>query len=411
LIKKTLNVLLIEDSPDYAELVRAWLADEEDTKFVLNWADSLLEGMNTLAKGGVDVVLLDLGLPDSSGTDTFMVIRNAAQKVPIIVSSAADSEALALRLVQEGAQDYLVKSSCSNATLKKAIQYAIVRNDALGEKAASAASPSRAKVIGVIGAKGGVGATTVACHLAVELRRQTGHRTLLADLDLDGGLVDFFMNSDARHTLSDAISHLHHLDLSCWEGIVAQHSTGLHIARSPGLMGGEPTDLDRVKHLITLVASFYQWVLLDLGRLGSFSLSLLDRVDELYVVTTTSIPALYEAKRMIGALQETGFEADRLRLIINQFGDKHDYSGSKLDRLFGISIHARLPIASQELHSACVNAKQIAENSEFGSQIARLARKMACLPEASKGKISQMFSFADKLLKRGHADSHAGPTA
>jgi glutamate dehydrogenase (NAD(P)+) len=88
LIKKTLNVLLIEDSPDYAELVRAWLADEEDTQFVLSWADSLLEGMNTLAKGGIHVVLLDLGLPDSSGPQTFSVIKSAAQDAPIIILSA-----------------------------------------------------------------------------------------------------------------------------------------------------------------------------------------------------------------------------------------------------------------------------------------------------------------------------------
>ena len=67
MIKKTVTVLLIEDSPEYAELIRAWLGDEEDAEFVLSWTDSLLEGMNTLAQGGIDVVLLDLGLPDSRG--------------------------------------------------------------------------------------------------------------------------------------------------------------------------------------------------------------------------------------------------------------------------------------------------------------------------------------------------------
>ncbi len=347
MIKRTLTVLLIEDSADYAELVRAWLADEEDVEFVLKWADSLLEGLSTLAEGGVDVVLLDLGLPDSEGAATFTAARNSALGVPIIILSGGDSEALALRMVQEGAQDYLVKSSCSSAVLKKALRYAVVRQ---GKHAAKqgAASADRAKIIAVMGAKGGMGATTVACNLAVELRRQTEQRTLLADLDIDAGLVNFFMNLEAAHSVLDGISHLHHLDVSCWEGIVAHSAGGLHIARSPGLMGADAPGLDRVRHLLTRLAGFYRWILLDLGRLNNFSLSLLDRADELFLVTTTGVPALYEAKRMIGALQKAGFEADRLRLIVNQFGDRNDYSGSELDRIFGIPVYARLPGATQD---------------------------------------------------------------
>ena len=164
-------------------------------------------------------------------------------------------------------------------------------------------------------------------------------------------------------------------------------------------MGADTPDLDRVRHLLTRVATFYQWILLDLGRLNAFSLSLLDRVDELFLVTTTSVPALYEAKRMIGALQKAGFEADRLRLIVNQFGDRNDYSGSELDRIFGIPVYARLPGAAQELHDACVNAKPLADNSEFRGHIARLARKVAGLPpeEKPKSKVSQIFSLADQV--------------
>jgi Flp pilus assembly CpaE family ATPase len=411
MIKKTLNVLLIEDSPDYAELVRAWLADEEDTKFVLNWADSLLEGMNTLAKGGIHVVLLDLGLPDSSGPQTFSVIKSAAQGAPIIILSAGDSEALALRMVQEGAQDYLVKGSCSSAVLKKAVQYAMLRTAGQGGKPGSAALPNGAKIIGLMGVKGGVGTTTVACNLALEIRRQTEHKTLLADLDIDAGLVNFFMNIEARHSIMNGANGVHQLDTSCWEGIVAQDASGLHVARSPGRMGATASDVDRVRHLITLLVGMYQWILLDLGRLNSFSLGLLDRIDELLLITTTSVPSLYEAKRLIVALQKAGFEADRLRLVVNQFGDRNDYSGTELDRLFGMPVYARLPGASQELHDACANAKHLSEDSDFRGRIARLARKVAGQPEAPKSKVAQIFSFADKFLKRGHADSLARPSA
>jgi Flp pilus assembly CpaE family ATPase len=81
----------------------------------------------------------------------------------------------------------------------------------------------------------------------------------------------------------------------------------LDVVRSPGLLGSGQADSDRLRHVLTLIRAFYRWIVVDLGRLSGFSRSLLDRIDELFLVTTTSVPALYEAKRAIGALRTAGF--------------------------------------------------------------------------------------------------------
>ncbi len=99
---QTLSVLLIEDTPEFAELVHKWLSPKGDIAFSLNWADSLMQGLHSLTQGKVDVILLDLGLPDSKGYETFTTVRNYAPTVPVIVLSGGDSESLALRMVQKG---------------------------------------------------------------------------------------------------------------------------------------------------------------------------------------------------------------------------------------------------------------------------------------------------------------------
>src|SRR5271168_4031551 len=169
--KKTLTVLLVEDSPEFAALVQQWLAFRTDIDFVLNWTDTLQAGLNRLKNGPVDVILLDLGLPDSSGLETFIKTKQHAAGVPMILLSGDESQELALQMVQAGAQDYIVKSSCSAEGLGKAIQYAIARAESLGEKAKQKEAPC--SIIGVMGARGGVGCTTIACNLGVELRKQT----------------------------------------------------------------------------------------------------------------------------------------------------------------------------------------------------------------------------------------------
>jgi len=118
-MKKTLTVLLIEDSADYAALVQQWLSLRTDIAFVLNWTDSLQAGLNRLKQGGVDVILLDLGLPDSNGLATFTKTKLEASTVPMILLSGDNSEHLALQMVQDGAQDYIVKGSCDGTPSPK----------------------------------------------------------------------------------------------------------------------------------------------------------------------------------------------------------------------------------------------------------------------------------------------------
>lgn len=403
MIKKNLTVLLIEDSPDFAELVQRWLSSREHVGFELSWADSLAAGLERLGQGAVDVILLDLGLPDSEGLPTFTRTRLHAARVPIILLSGEDNEPLALQMVQEGAQDYIAKSGCNADILSRAIQYAVLRYEGQGEKRPSDPALNLTRVIGVMGAKGGTGATTVACHLAVELQRQSDQKTLLMDLDVGGGMVGFLMNLESEHSILDAVSNVHHLDPAFWGGIVTQGPGRLHVVPSPHLAGrGEP-DAEGLRHVLASIRDLYRWIVVDFGRLTVLSRALLEPVHELFLVSTTGIPAIYEARRTLSAMREVGFEGDRLRLVVNQHV-KNDLDGSELDRVFGAPVYAQLPMASRDLNDACVKRKLCAESSEFRAGVIGLARKMAGLPQDKpKSRVAQIFTFADKS-RAAHAD-------
>jgi len=122
---ETVKVLLIEDNRGDARLMEAMLAEAGDAQFELETADRLSSGLARLAKGGVDVVLLDLGLPDSWGFDSFTGVYNRAPDVPIIVLSGLGDRKLAMRAVQEGAQGYLIKGQLDAQLLMRAIRHAI----------------------------------------------------------------------------------------------------------------------------------------------------------------------------------------------------------------------------------------------------------------------------------------------
>jgi diguanylate cyclase (GGDEF)-like protein len=120
-------VLLIEDNPGDARLIREMLDEEPAQPFRLTHADRLSSGIEQLAHKHTDLVLLDLSLPDSNGIETFAKVYAHSPKVPIIVLSGNDDQQLALYAVKSGAQDYLVKGKIDSALLLKAMQYSIER--------------------------------------------------------------------------------------------------------------------------------------------------------------------------------------------------------------------------------------------------------------------------------------------
>ena len=399
--RKTLNVLLIEDSPDYAELVQQWLSGAgEEVAFLLSWTDSLAAGLDRLAQGSIDVVLLDLGLPDSQGIETFLATRRHAPGIPVIILSAAGSESLALQMIQQGAEDYLVKSTCTAELLVRGLRYALIRRKLHASQASANAALERARVIGVLGAKGGVGTTTMACSLAAELGHQTGQDVLLADLDLNSGLVSFLMSIDPRYSIVDAINNVDRLDRDCWDAIVAHGSSDLEIIASPPLLGNQELPAEGFRRVFNLILPFYDWIVIDFGRLNGMWQGLADGVDEVLVVTTAALPALHEAKRTIDALVYGGMERDRLRLIVNQTDDIQALPGNELKQIFGIQVCATFPNDSQELHQACLQRKLPAESSAFGKEVVNLARKIAGLKDKpAKRNLPEFLSFVTRLRK------------
>ncbi|KCZ71876.1 PAS/PAC sensor hybrid histidine kinase [Candidatus Methanoperedens nitroreducens] len=122
-----IKILLIEDNPGDARLIKEMLAEAKNISFNLEWRDRLSSGLERLDKGGIDVVLLDFMLPDSRGFDTFNSTKARAHEIPIVILTGLSDETLAVMAVREGAQDYLVKGQVDSNLLERAIRYAIER--------------------------------------------------------------------------------------------------------------------------------------------------------------------------------------------------------------------------------------------------------------------------------------------
>lgn len=127
-ILQKIKILLIEDDPSDAEYIRELLAAEKQHSFKIEHAERLSDGLARLARGGIDLVLLDLGLPDSHGIETMAGIQMYAKSTPVVVLTGLDDEQIGVQAIRMGAQDYVCKEDVGRHLLSRAMLHAIQRS-------------------------------------------------------------------------------------------------------------------------------------------------------------------------------------------------------------------------------------------------------------------------------------------
>lgn len=192
------RVLLIEDNPGDVRLMEVALKEARRASFLVDHVETLEEGVERLAAGDVDVVLLDLSLPDSFGLQTFRSLHGRWPQVPVVVLSGDDDESVAMAAVNEGAQDFLVKGRVDGDVVGRAIRYAIERHRML-EQVRQLATLDPATALA-----NRRGFTMLGQH-HLELARRTRKPLTLLYIDVDGmkGINDAFGHSEGDRALTD----------------------------------------------------------------------------------------------------------------------------------------------------------------------------------------------------------------
>lgn len=131
--EKIIDILQFEDNPDDVILTGYLLEEVKNVSCRVRQVERLVQGLEQIAHGLPDVILLDLNLPDSHGLATFEMVKNVASNVPIIITSGLASEDLAVKAVQQGAQDYLIKGQINSHLLIRSILYGIERQKLIVE--------------------------------------------------------------------------------------------------------------------------------------------------------------------------------------------------------------------------------------------------------------------------------------
>jgi pilus assembly protein CpaE len=343
-----------------------------------NWP-SLIERLEFLRP---EVVLLDITALPLPLEEAVRGVRAALPDAMLVALDTAAQPETILAAVRAGANEFLYPPLGGN--LRKAVER-------LAEVRPRPRENSRppGKVLGFLSAKGGCGASTIACHLAAEFGRASALRaehSLLADLDLQSGIVGFLMKVKSPYSVLDAVQNLHRLDVSYWNALVAGGWPGLEIIAAPaGYLPKDPISGETLGKVLTFVRAHYAWTVVDLGStLNLATVTVMEEIDDIFLITTLEVPALHQAKQTVQTLINAGF-GNRLHVILNRTPQRPDVTAEELERILGMPIDTMLPNDYYALYDAFCKGKLLPPGSHLSRQLSSLAMRITGAP-VEKGK-------------------------
>ena len=278
-----------------------------------------------------DVVILDVR-ESNSLPPTLATLKRQHPTTGVVIIAARMDPSLMLEAMRAGVNEWLA-DPVNPQELTAAIELV------------TAARPAtvHGHIYAFIGAKGGVGTTTIAVNVATALAQEVQEeRTLLMDFHLSYGDAAVFLGAEPRFSVADAMENTHRLDESFFQSLVVQSkSTGVNLLASAERAVG-PVDLRRISTLLQFAATHYRYTFLDVPRSEAAVLDALEGVATIMIVANQELATVRNAGRIAATLRQR-YGKERVKIVISRFDKQAEIGAEDVERVVGSPVKYTVP--------------------------------------------------------------------
>jgi pilus assembly protein CpaE len=349
----------------------------------------------TLKTAGSLVALVDFDRDPSLALKTTERLRQIFLKKISIVGVAAQLEAgILLRAMRSGCTEFLTKPlAADDLATSLARFHADMAIDPL-------ATSGLGRVIAFFGAKGGVGTSMLAVHLATHIVKQHGKKTLLVDHKQQLGHIALYLGlKDTQYHFDELLRNADRLDAELLNGFIIRHPSGLDVIASPEISSvqreSKPEELERV---MDFLRRQYDYILIDSSVAYRDSKgSIIEQADEVYLISTPDVAALRDLARLVGNLSHSEAARSKLRIVVNRSTATDSITPEQIEKTVRFPIAVAIPNNYFELLRAINDGEPVPpeRKSEFNQKLAAWASQIVIGMTASEpsGKKKPGFAF------------------
>jgi len=353
----------------------------------------LMAGDGPTSRAAVpDVVLVEIGRDPKTPLD-FAARLNRLNPASCIIACSAYAEPspdLLMQAMRSGVREFL--SQPIDPMVVREMLERLVKQRGIPHSETE-------KLILVAGAKGGVGTTTVAVNLALQLARSAGKRVVLFDLGRPLGHAALLLDVETRFSFRAAVESLDRLDSHLFSGLLASHKSGVQVL--PGASNADewdrisPASLARV---VNVAQSSFDYVVADIGsQCNSEWAPVLRLARQIILMTETNVPSLWSLERQVTMLRSLGVDSARLRIVVNRWHRPDEEPLQAFEKRVKLQIHERLPNDFRGVSRAVNSGAELSKGQN--DQLVQKFRSMAehitgvrTSTEAKRGSFLGLFS-------------------
>jgi len=270
------------------------------------------------------------------------------------------------------------------------------------ERAAGNTTHAVGEVFAVVGAKGGVGATTIAVNIATSLSSVAAARTLLIDLHPACGDAALFLGVDPNFSMTDALENTHRLDEAFLKGIVVKTPAGPDLLASPDRALPTPIDPKKIRAVLEFASRSYRYVVLDVPRSEASLDEALSLAGSITVVATQELSAIRSGGRMAAAFRQRHGSA-KVRIVVNRYDHAAEIGSDDLERAVGGRIGHKFPSNYRLAIDALNKGRPIVvdNHNKLASSFAAYARSLTSTNGKDASSVDRSTGFFGRLTGRG----------
>ncbi len=365
---------LVVDDAQLAGEIAAALAEVRATCVFQVQASAPLSEINALIeRDRPDLLFVELAAT-SVPSRQWMNSVQTADGVPVVaaVHASPDPEHM-IAALRAGANEFL------SQPIQPAIFDAMTRIAARLESTRPAVALHQGRIIGIVSAKGGCGATTLACHVGMALgNADPSRKVLVADLDYQSPAVHRLCHITPGKRAGETFDSVRRLNSSNWAEFFMPLTSSLDILAGPEAGSTSAPEPWRIESLFRHLTRSYSLVLADLGRhLTPGTWAFLQHVDELLVVAAPDVLALYQTRYILQTLTGRGFDRNRIRLVLNLSDNTpRDFWIESIEQMFEMKIFAVIPTDKATLAGTQRDRLVFPADSPFGKAVIKLAERL-----------------------------------
>jgi pilus assembly protein CpaE len=346
----------------------------------------------TSAAAVPDVVLVEIGRDVKTPLEVAARLHRLSPAVCIIAISGYQEPGpdLLMQAMRSGVREFL--SPPIDPMIVREMLERLVKQKGIPESETE-------KLIVVVGAKGGVGTTTVSVNIAVQLARSAGKRVVVIDFGHPLGHCALLLDLEARFSFRAAVESLDRLDSHLFSGLLASHKSGVQVLAG----ASNSDDWDRISpaslaRVVNVAQSSFDFVIVDLGCNSSTEWSpVLRLARQVILVTETNVPSLWSLERQITMLRSVGVESSRLRLVVNRWHKPDDEALGAFEKRTKLRIFERLPNDYKAVSRAVNMGAELSrgQNDQLVQKFRAIAERLTGatpVADAKRGNFLGLFS-------------------